>query len=89
MLDELKENLGITGTDQDAALEKKILSGKARLDGLAGVALEYEVEGLPRSLCLDCCRYDYNNALEYFEENFAKEILRMQLQAAVIDNDTE
>ena len=34
------------------------------------------------SLLLDYCRYSYNNASEYFEENFAREILRLQLQVA-------
>jgi len=35
------------------------------------------------SLLLDYCRYVYNNASEYFEQNFAREILRLQLQVAV------
>ena len=82
MLERLKNILGVS---DDADLESIIAEGKAYLEGLAGVALDFEVEGLPRSLLLDFCRYSYNNASEYFEENFAKEILRMQLQAAVID----
>jgi hypothetical protein len=85
MLDELKDVLGIIGNDQDAHLNKIILRGKAKIEGLAGVAPSFEVEGLPKSLCLNYCRYDYNNAPEYFEENFKSEILRMQLQLAVID----
>lgn len=35
------------------------------------------------SLLLDYCRYAYGNALEYFEENFAKELLRLQLQEGI------
>mgnify|MGYP001071804967 CR=1 FL=1 len=35
------------------------------------------------SLLLDYCRYAYNNASEYFEENFQKEILRLQLKTGV------
>ena len=85
MLDELKDTLGIVGTDQDAALNKIILRGKAKIEGLAGVVLDFEVEGLSKFLILNYCRYDYNNAPEYFEENFKGEILRMQLQSAVID----
>lgn len=86
MLDELKEVLGIIGVDQDAALNKIILRGTAKIEGLAGVALDFTVEGLPKYLLLNYCRYDYNNAPEYFEENFKSEILRMQLQSAVIAN---
>ena len=82
MLERLKNILGVS---DDADLESIIARGKAYLEGLAGATLDFEAEGLPRSLLLDFCRYSYNNASEYFEENFAKEILRMQLQAAVID----
>ncbi len=35
------------------------------------------------SLLLDYCRYVYNNASEYFEENFARDLLRLQLQVGV------
>ena len=35
------------------------------------------------SLLLDYCRYVHNNASEYFEENFARELLRLQLTTAV------
>ena len=86
MLNELKEVLGIIGVDQDAALNKIILRGTAKIEGLAGVVLDFTVEGLPKYLLLNYCRYDYNNAPEYFEENFKNEILRMQLQSAVIAN---
>jgi len=34
-------------------------------------------------LLLDYCRYVYNNASEYFEENYSKEILRLQLQEGI------
>ena len=35
------------------------------------------------SLLLDYCRYVYNNASEYFESNFARDLLRLQLQVGV------
>lgn len=89
LIDELKDNLGITGATQDVALTAVINRGTAYLNDLAGVTLDFTVEGLPKSLLLDFCRYAYNNATEYFEENFAKEILRMQLQSAVIENADE
>ena len=85
MLDELKAILGIIGTDQDADLNKIIARGQKHITDLAGVTLDFEAEGLAKSLCLNYCRYDFNNASEYFEENFKSEILRLQLQSAVID----
>ena len=89
LIDELKDNLGITGAAQDAALNSAITRGTAYLNDLAGVTLDFTADGLPKSLLLDFCRYAYNNATEYFEENFAKEILRMQLQSAVIEDADE
>jgi hypothetical protein len=85
VLDELKYNLAITDTSQDTNLGSIISRGKARLNGLAGVTLDFDVDGLPHELLLEYCRYAYNNAIEYFEENFSKEIQRMQLESAVID----
>jgi hypothetical protein len=89
LLDELKDNLGITGAAQDAALNRIIARGIVRIDELAGAAQDYDADGLHRDLLLDFCRYAFNNATEYFEENFAKEILRMSLQSAVNADATE
>jgi hypothetical protein len=89
LLDELKDNLGITGAAQDAALTRIIARGMVRIDELAGAEQDYDADGLHRDLLLDFCRYAFNNATEYFEENFAKEILRMSLQSAVSADATE
>ncbi len=79
MLQKVKEYLKITWSDEDVALTDLIARGQAYLDNLAGADLDF-TSGLPQSLLLDYCRYVYNNASEYFEENFAGEILRLQLQ---------
>lgn len=89
MLQELKAYLKITWNDEDISLNRLIDQGKAYLNDLTGVTLDYEAEGQPKSLLLDYCRYTYNNALEYFEENFQKDLLRLQLKSAVIDYETE
>lgn len=83
MLQEIKDYLKITWSDEDSALQGLILRGKAYLNDLAGIELDFETEGTAKSLLLDYCRYAYNNALEYFEENFQKEILRLQLKAGI------
>ena len=85
VLDELKKNIGVNGTAQDEDLGDIISRGEARLNGLAGVNLDFESQGLPRDLLLEFGRYAYNNVVEYFEQNFAAEILRMQLESAVKD----
>ncbi len=89
LLDEVKEELRIEWDDEDARLSRVIDRGKGRLSALVGTELQFEGEGLAKDLLLAYCRYSYNNALEYFEENFAPEILRLQLEFATKDyNDT-
>lgn len=89
LLTEVKDYLKITWTDEDSNLQGTITRGKDYLQNLTGTELDFEQEGQPKSLLLDYCRYAYNNALEYFEENFYKEITRLQLQEAVKENATE
>ena len=83
MLDAVKDYLKITWDDEDAALLSIIERGKAYLNDLTGAELDFDVAGPPRSLLLDYCRYVYNNASEYFESNFARDLLRLQLQVGV------
>lgn len=83
MLEEVKSRLRITWDDEDDLLEGIIEQGEYYLDDLTGVELDYEKNGQARSLLFEYCRYAYNNALEYFEENFSSEILRLQLQVGV------
>lgn len=79
MLQLVKDTLRITWDSDDIYLTQIIGRGQQYLDELIGVGLDYNVTGLAQNLFLNYCRYDYNNALEYFEENFHKEILRLQL----------
>lgn len=83
MLQAVKDYLKITWDDEDAAIQDIIDQGEAYLNELSGAELDYTQKGLARSLLFDYCRYVYNNASEYFEENFAKEILRLQLMTGV------
>ena len=83
MLETVKDYLKITWDDEDASLQDIIDQSKAYLDELVGAELDFEQKGLARSLLFDRCRYVYNNASEYFEENFRREILRLQLKVGV------
>lgn len=82
MLQAVKDYLKITWDDEDALLQAIIERGKAYLNDLTGSELDFDTDGQPKSLLLDYCRYVHNNASEYFEENFAREIIRLQLQVA-------
>lgn len=83
MLEAVKSYLKITWNDEDVAITGLINRGKAKLQELVGAELDFEQEGEARSLLFDFVRYAYNNASEYFEENFREEILRLQLMTGV------
>jgi|BioPla2DNA2_1021312.scaffolds.fasta_scaffold18680_2 hypothetical protein len=83
MLQKVKAYLKITWDDEDTAITDLITRGKKKLEELAGAEPDFDTEGLARALLFDYCRYAYNNASEYFEENFQKEILRLQLMTGV------
>lgn len=86
MLEEVKGYLKITWNDEDISLLNMIDRAKGNLNDLIGVELDFHTNNQAKTLLLDYCRYSYNSALEYFEENFSKEILRLQLKEAVKAN---
>ena len=88
LLELVKEELRITWDDEDQKLVGMIERNKASLDKLVGIELDYETPGLAQTLLLNRCRYDYNHALEYFERNFAQEILFLQLHVATEEMNT-
>lgn len=83
MLTEVKAYLKITWESENSDLEGYVLRGKSLLDSLTGTANKYEEEGLAKSLLLDYVRYAYNNGIEYFQDNFAKEILHLQIMEGI------
>jgi len=91
LLDAVKSYLNITWQDTatDTKLTGYINRGIARLQQIAGApSLDFVVEGQPRALLLDYCRYANSQALEVFEKNFEAELLDLNLstQAPVIDS---
>lgn len=83
MLEEVKQALKITWNDEDINLNTIIERGKNRLQNLTGTVMDFDLNFQARELLINFCRYDYNNSAEYFEENFQKEILRLQLMEGV------
>ena len=87
MLQEVKDNLKITWNDEDAVLAKMVERAKDNVNDLIGVELDFDENNQAKTLLLNYCRYFYNSAAEYFEGNFSKEILRLQLKEAVKNNE--
>jgi len=78
LLEDFKTKMKITWSDEDGTLADSISRGKAYISGLTGTTLDFDTAGEPKTLLLEYCRYDYNNAVEYFEENFSSRIMRLQ-----------
>lgn len=57
--------------------------GKAYLDNMTGVKIDYESDLDAKGLLFDYCRYSHNNAVEYFAQNFERELLRLRVRKAV------
>lgn len=80
MLEELKNYLRV---DDENILQDLLKDGEKYINNLAGVTLDFQSNILAKTLLNDFCRYKYNNASEYFLENFREDILRLQLESAV------
>lgn len=83
MLKELKERLGITWDDKDSELIRSIEAGKEYLEGIAGTTLDFESSSFNKLLLFEYCRYNYNNAIEYFEGNFNSQLVQLQIRSLV------
>lgn len=86
LLQEVKEKIKVTWNDEDDSLRRMIIRAKGDLESLVDVKLDLEENTRAKTLFLNYCRYDYNNALEYFETNFQKEIIWLQLSEGVKAN---
>jgi len=83
IVDYLKENLGIDWKDDDKLLTRKIKTSMAYFDRKTGVKLTYEDNSPELELTLERARYDWNNALDDFENNYKSEILSLIMDAAL------
>lgn len=81
MLEKVKYRLRITW--QDIELDKDLLNlideSMSALNALIGRELDYTKKD-NFELLVNRIRYAYNNSIEYFEENFKYDLLRLQLR---------
>ena len=82
-LDELNANV-----NDDNRLTILLSRSMAYLDGQMGVVVDYVNDLVARELLFNRVRYDYNSALEYWNDNFHGELLALQLKYGVEDNAT-
>jgi hypothetical protein len=85
LLIELKDRLQVTWEDvsTNRQLTRLLNRGLAYFNELCGTQLAFEDYSSERELLMERCRYDWNNALSDFEDNFQKELSRLILQVAL------
>ncbi len=88
-LSDVKRYLHIGWEDEetDMNIEGYIARGMSRLNDIAGKSLDFEVEGLPRQLLLDYCRYANSQALEMFATNFQDELLTLSMSGNIAEDE--
>ena len=85
LLPEVKNYLDITWDDEatDRKIRGIIERGIKYINKAAGAELDYTVEGKPRELLFDYCRYVRSNALAEFLTNYLHELLSLQIEQEV------
>ena len=87
ILEELKARLRITEDEEDLDLLRPILKkGIAKINNIVGADINYEEDEEAREILLEYGRYSYNNAGEYFEENFSSDLIRLQIKYLRLQN---
>lgn len=85
LLADVKNYLNITWDDEatDEKTRGLIASATVYLDSKGGGTLDYESDGLPRTLMMEYTRYMRDEALDVFENNYTSMILAMQNERLV------
>lgn len=85
LLADVENYLNITWEDTatDNKIRGLIAAGSVYLDGKGGGALDYEEDGLARTLLMEFVRYARDDALDVFENNYTALILAMQNEGTV------
>lgn len=85
LLAAVKNYLNVTWDEQatDDKVCGLIASGSVYLDLKGGGALDYESDGLPRTMLMEYVRYGYSSALDVFETNYLNQLLAMRHERLV------
>ncbi len=75
LLKEVKDNLYISWDENDEQVKSIILRSAHYFQSKVSQPLTFNIDSEEYILLLERCRYDWNNALDEFEKNYASEIL--------------
>lgn len=88
LLEEVKDNLFVTWSDNDKQIKIIILKSMNYLQSKVSQILtieDFSSYDIEHTLLIERCRYDWNNALNEFEKNFVSEILAFIQKYALKD----
>lgn len=92
LLQEFKDRMHFTHNNEDSNLQKLLSFSISAITDMVG-AFDIDENNGAKELVLERTRYAYNDALEYFDKNFASQITRVQLKIAldeiVLEEDTD
>ena len=80
LLNEVKNYLRITWSEEDDDLSKMIQRAISYFKSVTGTDVDFVTDGQNRQLLLDRCRYMRNHVIEEFEDNFKSEIINLQFR---------
>ncbi|TWW13168.1 hypothetical protein LABALGNA3A7_09740 [Dellaglioa algida] len=78
-----KMNMRIDWTDDDELIEYKIKRSFNYLKSKTGSELTFEDDSAELELVLERVRYDWNNSLDDFENNYKRELLSLIMEKAL------
>lgn len=81
LLESVKQYLAITWSEEDSNIINLINEGKDYLKDTIGSYIDFNDNSVI-SLLKDYCRYVRNYSKEYFETNFLKDIIKLQIKYA-------
>ena len=75
LLTAVKDNIYVTWNEEDESIKKMIAKNAVYLQSKVSTTLSFSPESLEYGLLIERCRYDWNRAVDEFEQNFASELL--------------
>ena len=78
----VKENIRVTWDYDDEIIEQSIREGISKIENICG-RCDFDENATAQKLLKEYVRYDWNGVSLYFEPNFKRELLQLQLNNAM------
>lgn len=89
LLEKFKRRMHFSHSSEDDNLEELLSSSIEAITDMIGPNVDIDTNAGARGLVIERARYAYNDSLEFFLENFSKEISTVQLKYALDEQKEE